>query len=110
MPPFDPLHPDLIRQLHRGAQSPKGGHVGAADALETLCAQFRFIPARSDDGVPQPVDHLVADVEKPATLRRLQPFVRARGVHVAAQLVHIELHHADGMRAVDRRENPLRTR
>src|SRR6202521_2920311 len=108
--PFDPLHSDLICQLHGRAHSPERGHVGAADALEALRAQLRFVPAGGDYGVPQPGDLLVSNIQKPTALRRLQPLVRAGGVHVASQLVYVQPHHSHNVRAVHRRENPLRTR
>ena len=60
--------------------------------------------------VPDAVDHLVAHVEEAGSLWRLQPLVRAGGVHVAADLVHVELHHARHVRAIDGGENSLGAR
>jgi len=84
---LDPFHADLICQLHRRAQAPQGRHVGAANPLKPFRAQGSAHPNGGDDGVPQPVDDLVSHIKKTGAFRRLQPFVRARGVHVATQFV-----------------------
>ena len=48
---------------------------------------------------------VVAHKEVTRALGRLQPFVGAGAVHVAADVVHVELHHAGHVRAIDRGQN-----
>ena len=69
---------------------------------------LRLVPAFGDDGIPQAVDHFVAHVEKARAFGRLQPFVRARGIHVAAEVVNVQSHHAGDVRAIDGGENAFR--
>ena len=98
---FDSVHADFVGQLNRGAQSPERGQVGAADALEAFAAELWFVPAFGCDRAPEAVDHFVADVEKSRTFGCLQPLVRAGGIHIAAQVVEVEAHHAGNVRSVD---------
>src|SRR6266849_10470980 len=102
---FNPVHPDVICQLDRCAQSPERGHVRTPDPLEAFCPNFYVVPAFGGDGVPHLIDHFVSDVEESRALRRLQPLVRTGRIEIAAQIVQIEAHHAGGVCAICGGEN-----
>ncbi len=105
MAALDAVEADVISEFNGGAQPVESGDVGAADALEALGAEGGLVPAFGDDGVPQAVDNLIAHVEKAGAFGRLQPFVRAGGIHVAAEIMNVQPHHAGHVGAIHGREN-----
>src|SRR5450755_2652042 len=102
---LDAVQADVVGEFYGGAESPEGGAVGAADALETFGANFGIVPTFGDDGVPKAVDDFIADVEEAGAFGGLQPLVGAGGVHVAAEVVDVEAHHAGDVGAVDGGKN-----
>ena len=110
VPLLDAIHADLVGKFKGRTQSPEGGDIGTADPLEAFGTQFGFIPAFGRDCVPQAVDDFIPHIEEPRAFGRLQPLVGAGRVHVAAQIVQIQLHHAGDMRAVYCRQNSFGAR
>src|SRR5262249_32116990 len=102
---FDAVHANVFRELYRGAQTPEGGHVRTSDSLETLGADCFVVPSFGGDGIPELVNDFIANVEKSRPLRRLKPFMRAGRIHVTAEVVEVEAHHAGDMRTVNGGEN-----
>src|SRR5439155_25564985 len=54
---------------------------------------------------PEPVEPVLADIQRPRSLGSQQPLVGAGGVKVAAEIVEIEGDLADGMGAIDVRQD-----
>src|SRR5205085_2454537 len=100
----------LIAQLKRGAHAPQDRNIGCADVHEALGFQFRMVPAVGGDRAPDALEHFRTDVKEAGTLRREEPFVRAGGVEVAADVVDVERHHAGNVRAVEGGDDALAAR
>ena len=105
MAALDAVEADVVGEFYGGAEAPECRDVRAADALETFGANFGVVPTFGDDGVPEAVDDFVANVEEAGAFGGLQPLVRAGRVHVAAEVVDVEAHHAGDVGAVDGGEN-----
>ena len=75
--------------------------------MKAFRPQLGFVPTFGGNRIPEAINHLVPHEKKAGTLGRLQPFVRARGIKIAADIVHVEAHHAGHMRAIHRRQNSL---
>src|SRR6267154_4023574 len=109
MAAFDPVKSDIVGEFDRGAQPPQRRDVRAADSLKAFGAKLGLVPAFGGDGAPQAVDDFVAYVEKAGALGSHQPLMRTCGIHVAANVVDVEAHHARNMGAIDGREYPFRS-
>src|SRR6516164_10975829 len=108
--PLDALHSDLLGESDRRTHPGEGRHIRASDPLKPLGADLRVVPAFRGEHAPQAIDNFIAHVEEPATLGRLQPLVRTRGVQITAELMQVHLHHADYVSAVHRAQDSLRAR
>src|SRR6185369_7236255 len=106
---FDAVDADSVGEIDGGAQAADRGDVGAANTLKALGSDFFVVPTFGGDRVPEAVHNFIADVEKAGAFGGLEPFVRAGRVHIAAEIVEIELHHARDVSAVDGGENAFRT-
>src|SRR5258706_1572371 len=106
---LDTLDPGQASETDRLAEAVECRYVRAANTLEPFSFELRLIPPFGHDRVPYAILRLIPDVEISRTLRRLQPLVWTGSKHVATQVADVQIHHAGGVRAIDRRQDPFRT-
>src|SRR6476646_6302925 len=102
VPALDTVHTDVVGQLDGRAQAPQRGHVRTANPLEAFGAELCVIPTFGRNRVPESIHDLVTHKEKSRAFGRLQPLVRARGVHVAPEFLDVEAHGARNVSSVYR--------
>src|SRR5579859_6537307 len=101
MAAFDALHPDAVGEVDGRVQSREHWKVRRSYALKAFRLELGMLPSLGRNRIPQTVLHFGTNEQESGPFGSLQPLVRRRCVHVTADVVQVERHHADDVCSVE---------
>ena len=96
--------PNAVMEVNCGVQACEQRHIPRPILHEPVHPVLVVVPFGAIEGGPELVLALARDVKHAVTGRREQPFVGAREISVAPNILHIHFDLADAVRAVNYRE------
>lgn len=103
----DALGADGVEEIEGRLQADHHRQVGRAEVREAVGLLLVVAPPGRRGVDPEFFEQRVADVQDAGALGGAEPFVRAGGVEVAAEVVQVQRDLADAVRAVDVGKRPV---